>query len=161
MTKAQADALSLITPSGGRAGEPLYFPSRVRLKSGTNIECVYLSEAITWFRWWGVWPEDDRGKSVVSLAEIDALSESPHRLPASFANQLYEAGETGMGYTVFTVKFHDGTSCAFGNGNAIDFIHYPAGKSARDVAAVTPHVPAGGRNMNPVPDYSWCLYSVE
>jgi hypothetical protein len=79
-------------------------------------------------------------------------------LPARFANKLYNAGESGMGYTIFTVVFSDGTKQAYSAGNAVDFIRYPEGKGPADVADVLPHE---GRNeiQIRVPEYYWCLYS--
>jgi len=88
---------------------------------------------------------------------VASLSESPFRLPAPFANELYEAGESGMGYTIFTVEFRGGIERSYVGGNAIDFIVYPEGMSATDVVAVVPHK---GRNSHPrsAPDYYWCLF---
>ena len=63
----------------------------------------------------------------------EALAESPRRLPAQFANKLYKSGESGMGYTIFTVIFADGSRQAYGTGNAVDFISYPEGKGQMDV----------------------------
>jgi hypothetical protein len=87
-----------------------------------------------------------------------------HVCPPGFANELYLAGESGMGYCVFTVVF----STRFGllhrkrqaylTGGAVDFIDYPHGLAGKDVHEVLPHV---GRNAHPrnTPTYSWCIYS--
>ncbi len=65
--------------------------------------------------------------------------DSPARLPARFANKLYRHGESGLGYTIFTVVFADGEKQACVTGNALDFIRYPHGKGPIDVVAVIPH----------------------
>jgi len=124
---------------------------------------VYLVSQNLWIKLWGVYPSQDRGKSEVQLSDVTSIMDSPTRLPARFATELYAAGESGMGYTVFTVVFgHSGPQInsrqAYVTGNAVDFIDYPEGKGPNDVVSVLPHV---GRDSNYSngPKYSWCLYS--
>lgn len=73
------------------------------------------------------------------------------------ASELYRAGESGMGYTVFKLHFSDGTTESYATGNAVDFVSYPSGKSGDHITRVESHV---GRNESPrrAPDYSWILY---
>ena len=148
--------LSAITPS--RDGDLTYWPCAPRMKDGTVLVCVYVVPEGPYIKHWGVYPEQDRGKSHISVADVDALAESPRRLPARFADKLYESGESGMGYTIFTVVFADGSRQAYGTGNAVDFVRYPDGKGQSDVVDVLPHE---GRNAEPVscPEYYWCLFS--
>ena len=89
---------------------------------------------------------------------MNALAESPRRLPARFANKLYASGESGMGYKIFTVVFADGYHQSYSSGNAVDFIRYPEGLGPTDLVEVLPHE---GRNADPVrcPEYYWCLFS--
>jgi hypothetical protein len=150
------DDLSAITPS--RDGDLTYWPCAARMKDETVLICVYLVPEGPYIKHWGVYPQQDRGKSYISLLDVDALAESPRRLPAQFANKLYMSGESGMGYTIFTVIFADGSRQAYGTGNAVDFIRYPEGKGLSDVVDVLPHE---GRNAEPVssPEYYWCLFS--
>jgi hypothetical protein len=153
--------LAMIPHSGGVFGEPVYFPCAARLKDGTLAECVYFSAAKPWFEHWGVWPADDEGKRSVSILDVVSIEESPHRLPAKFANTLYEAGESGMGYTLFVVEFADGSSLPYGAGNAVDFITYPPGMTARDVVRVVPHAGRTAANRGVCPEYAWCLFDGE
>lgn len=131
------------------------------MKDGTERDWVYVAEAYPWFKTWGVWPDDDSGKQSVSLEDVASLRESPTRLPPDVADQIYEAGESGMGYCLFTLRFRDGSEHAFGTGNAVDFPVFPNGHSPDDIVSVAPH---GGRNatsrfeMRP---YLWCHYSSE
>ena len=149
------DDLGAITPS--KAGDLTYWPCAARMKDGTVLVCVYVVSEGPYIRHWGVYPQQDRGKSYISLSDVDALAESPTCLPAEFANKLYESGESGMGYTIFTVVFADGSRQAYGTGNAVDFIRYPEGKGQSDVVDVLPHVE---KNAEPVscPEYYWCLF---
>lgn len=148
--------LSAITPSVDR--DLTYWPCAARMKDGTVLVCVYVVSEVPYLKHWGVYPQHDRGKSHISLSDVDALTESSSRLPARFANKLYKSGESGMGYTIFTVVFADGSRQAYGTGNAVDFIRYPEGKGQVDVVDVLPHE---GRRSEPVtcPDYYWCLFS--
>ena len=136
----------------------LYFPCRATLVDGSEIDYVYLAEASVWYKRWGVWPEEDDGKRSLDLMLVDSLKDSPSRLPAEFAQQLYSAGESGVGYTIFTVEFSDGSKQAYHAGGAIDFVRYPLGQGPETVTTVYPHE---GRTDNPVgvPDYLWCLYN--
>ena len=135
-----------------------YYPCKVELTNGQSIDFVYLCEADTWFRTWGVWPEHDPGKKSIKIEDIATVSESPSRLPVNIARQIYQSGESGMGYTIFTLNFADGLKQAYLTGNAVDFITYPNSHGPNDIVKVEPHV---GRMAPKVtsPDYIWCLFS--
>ena len=92
------------------------------------------------------------------IEDVKSIDDSPHRLPARFATELYATGESVMGKTFFTVVFADGSSESYVTGNAVDFIRYPGGKGPADVVRVIPH--EGSANISqPWPQYCWCLYS--
>jgi hypothetical protein len=145
--------LGVVPPS--RDGDLEYRPCAVTVDDGSEIECVYVVDYEAYLRHWGVRPEDDPGKLWVPLERVRALRESSYRLPAALADELYQAGESGMGYTVFTVEFADGTRQAYVGGNAIDFINPPGGLNAADARRVCPHE---GRQETPrrVLPYHWC-----
>lgn len=135
-----------------------YFPCMITLKNGQQRDYVYIVEQQSYINNWGVYPENDSGKSSILIDDIIDLKESPSRLPPIFANEIYEGGETGMGYTIFTVVFNDGSRKSFLAGNAIDFITYPEGKSQADIKEIC----SGGRdtpNLIYIPDYYWCIYT--
>jgi hypothetical protein len=147
--------LKTMTPS--LDGDLTYWPCAARMKDGTVLGCVYVVPEGPYIKQWGVYPQQDPGKSHISLLDVDALAESPMRLPAQFANKLYRSSESGMGCTIFTVVFADGYQQAYGTGNAVDFIRYPEGKGQSDVVDVLAHE---GRHSKPVscPEYYWCLF---
>ena len=136
-----------------------YWPCKALHASGEWQDCVYLARASEWYPVWGIWPDEDSGKRELRLEEVHDLQESPSRLPARFANELYRQGESGMGYTLFEVEFADGSRIAFDNGNAIDFLAYPPGKSGRDIVAVQAHTGRNSPHPFPSPEYVWCLFS--
>jgi hypothetical protein len=151
--------LEAITPSV--CGELRYYPCLVRLNNGTELDRVYVVPEAPYIKLWGVYPNEDPGKSEVRIEDVASLTESPSRLPAPFANELYKA-ESGMAETVFTVVFSRRLGLlpcrsVFATGDAIDFIQYPRGRGPKDVVAVLPYV--GRRRFRRGPTYSWCLYS--
>jgi hypothetical protein len=136
LSKEFRTKLRRITPA-----QSIYFPVVVTLRTGEQRDAVYLSPAIPWFEQWAVWPDEDAGKRSLSLEDILDFEESPTRLPPEFAEVLYAAGESGMGYQIFQLHFRDGSTASFGTGNAIDF-------AGRD-----------DRLMRGARDHAWCLFN--
>jgi hypothetical protein len=149
--------LNVVTPSID--GDLKYYPCRVRLNDGTEVDRVYLVSEAPYIKHWGLYPGQDQHKAEILASDVASLTESPSRLPPQFANELYKAGESGMGYTLFVVVFSDNTRQTFGTGNAVDFIEYPEGKGPGDVRAVVAHEGRNDRSRKDAPHYSWCIYS--
>ncbi len=76
--------LAAVEPSRDRRVE--YRPCVVTLNDGSRQDGVYLCEAGTWFDYWGVDLEDDRGKRLVPIQQVEAIEAS-----ASYSQCLYEA----------------------------------------------------------------------
>jgi hypothetical protein len=140
-------------------GSLAYRPCDVLLKDGRRVDRVYVVPEEPYSLLWGVWPEDDKGKNAIPIDDVASLQDSVHRLPAPLANKLYAAGESGMGYVLFTVMFDDSARLAIVAGNAVDFIEYPAGKGPQNVVDVLPHVGRDSPDLHRAPAYQWCLYS--
>jgi hypothetical protein len=138
-----------------------YRPCQVLLKNGKWVDRVYVVPEDPYILSWGVWPEEDHAKKHIRIEDVTAIEESRFRLPARFASKLYEAGESGMGYHIYTVVFDDGLRMAFLSGNAIDFIEYPEGKGPANVVDVLPHIGRDDLGRRESPNYTWCLYSEE
>lgn len=151
-----ADQLSRVPKSSDGYCE--YAPCRVTLRSGDVLDRVYIVERAAFRRVWG---ETD---ATVRVDNIEQIEDSPFRLPARCANDLYRAGESGMGYTQFTARLRDGSTLPFVVGNAVDFPNWPPDTGPADVVDVQPH--AGReifRDRAPSPHersapYAWCLY---
>ena len=107
---------------------------------------------------WGVYPDQDGGKLEARVEDVTSIRQSPSRLPPQFANKLYKAGESGMGYCVFTLLFSDQSRQAYLTGNAVDFLEYPEDKTPSDVVAVLPHVGLDEEHLQSWL-YYWCLHS--
>ena len=153
------EQVQAVPPSG--AGDLLYRPCQVTLIDGRVLDRVYVQEAYTWKQRWGVWPEDDRGKDAISIEEVSSISESPSRLPATLATRLLEAGESGMGYTKFTLVLRDGRRINAITGDAVDFVALAPGVSVAEIVEVVPHVHDGEPAPSSLePPYWWCLYTL-
>jgi hypothetical protein len=136
-----------------------YPPCDVRLKDGRRVPHVYVVPEERYIQVWGVWPEDDPGKRSVSIEDVGEITESADRLPPNLAAKLYAAGESGMGYCIFTVVFDDESRLPFVSGNALDFIEYPPGKGPANVVDVVPHEGRNEPSPRKAPEYYWCLYA--
>jgi hypothetical protein len=147
--------LQAIRPS--RDGDMAYFPCQVRLTDGRVLERVYVQPLEPYRTHWGVLPADDPDKHHVPIEDIADLEESPLRLPPQFADELYRAGESGMGYTIFQLDFRNGASIPVVTGNAVDFVPLPPGTTVADIVRVRPHE---GRNDGPCsgPTYYWSIF---
>ena len=156
-----------IEPS--RDCELLYYPCQVLLENNEQLDTVYVVEEKAYFKVWGVYPEDDPGKKSISIERVEDIKESPYRLPAKLANKMYKAGESGMGYCVFTLVMRNGDRLPFVTGDAVDFPNLPPNYSYKDIVDLLPHV---GRdklqdkehNWIRLPyttsaEYFWCLFS--
>ena len=150
------EQLLKITPSKDFWME--YRPCQVILNNGQTLDNVYISDVESYLKVWGVIPEGDSAKRYISIDDIEKVRESPNRLAAHLATKLYKAGESGMGYTIFTILFKDGRRFATYTGNAVDFFDLSMGFDKEDIVDVLPHK---GRQNNPQagPGYYWCLYT--
>jgi hypothetical protein len=153
-----ADQLARVPAS--RDGLLHYAPCLVRLRSGEVLPRVYVVEEQAFLRMWG----NDPKRRMLDLRDIATIQDSPVRLPARFANEIYDAHESGMGYFIFTLVLNDGRRLPFLTGNAVDFPNWPAGVGPGDVVSVEPHVgrdelSSTGSATRPA-DYLWCLHGV-
>jgi hypothetical protein len=133
-----------------------YRPCKVRLKDGQVIDRVFVVERDSYLMTWGVMPKDDPGKKSISIEDVEEISESPFRMPADNASVLYDYGESGMGYVLFTIKFNNGQILNCVTGNAVDFPPIPDGLTTKNIIEVIP----GGQRKNTVQglDYFWCIF---
>ncbi len=126
-------------------------PCSLMLKDGRRIDRVICIEEAKAFH------EDDW----IHPAEIQSLAESPYRLPARLAEKLYDFGESGPGFYLFTIELTNGDSFVCTTGPIADFPPLPRGVTCSDIADVRPHTgdprnirTAGRRSA----DFSFCYY---
>ncbi len=155
LTSDQKAQLAQVVPSHSPYGLE-YRPCRVRLRDGTSLDRVYIVEADSYKTVWGVWPANDPGKRSISIEDVELIEESPYRLPASLADELYRGDETGPGYFEYTVVLADGTMIPTLTGGAVDFPRLPDGVTADEIVDVI----RGKGNLDETPpEYLWCLYA--
>ena len=82
-----------------------YFPCMVLFANGEQHDCVYVADAKSYIRAWGVWPDDDPGKREIAIQDMAQIQPSPNRLPARFAREMYAVGESGLGYCISRFAF--------------------------------------------------------
>lgn len=104
-------------------------PCALTLRDGTCADRVLCVEE----------PHGLYNKSWIPLDNIVEVADSPFRLPAALANVLYEAGESGMGYVIYTIVLRDGSSIAVGSGYIVDFPDLPDGVTSEDIVDVLPN----------------------
>lgn len=136
-----------------------YRPCRVTLIDGRQLDCVYVVPEESYRKSWGTWPEDDSGKKSILIQDLSSIETSASRLPAEIANKIYDAGESGMGYCVFTLVFGDHTRQAYVTGNAVDFVPMPDEKTIAEIIDVIPHEGRQSENLLHGLNYYWCLFS--
>jgi hypothetical protein len=142
-----------------RAVEPskaygqLTYPCAVVLKDGRKLARVACIEEAH-----GLY-----GKDWIPLEDIQDVEESVFRLPAALASQIYAAGESGMGYSLFTVQLASGDDFVCVTGSAlVDFPELPAGIQSKDIVEVLPdcgreRTLAGGHYFGSA-RASWCYF---
>lgn len=160
------EKLFQVQPS--RDGILEYRPCQITLRDGGKLDRVYLVEEEPYIKVWGGYPQNDPGKLSILLEQVIDLCESPYRLPAKLANKMYQVGESGMGYCVFTLIMKNGKKFPFVTGNAVDFPELPPEYSYSDILDLLPHV---GREQlcdtqkhwinapyTASAKYCWCLF---
>ena len=152
------EALQGIEPT--HDGDLTYFPCSTTLTSGDVLDTVYFMPERPVMKMWEVYLQTDGAKRLIRMESVTKVRDSPTRLPARFANELYQRGESGMGYTIFTVVFSDGERQACVTSSGVDFIQYPPGKGPRDVTAVLPHEGRRDDSLVEAPASYWCIYAV-
>ena len=128
-----------------------YYPCRAQLHDGTHVDRVSVVDQAQFERLWGVGPE----RPTLAPSKLVSLQEAPMRLPKRFADQLYRAGESGMGYCIFTVRFQNGVSQAYSTGNVVDFPDFPPDLYPHDVIEVLPHQGRGEATRGAAA-HVWC-----
>ena len=116
-----------------------YYPCAVALADGRTVERVYVVEALQYIRHWGIFLNEGPADREIAIEDVRRIGESPHRLPAALATKLYRAGESGMGYMIFTIVFEDGSCLPCLTGDAVDFLDLPAAFASKAMIDVLPH----------------------
>lgn len=152
------DQLHRIEPSEFRQGINVY-PCAVTLRNGDYKSRVYLYEPSALRAFTGFdRPENLAHVDRYLLAdEIESIRESPERLPARFANEIYKAGESGYGYFAFRLMFRFLGHKDYVGGGLIDFLFYPRLRRASHVVGVQVHSPK--RRITPFPQSFWGVFS--
>ena len=134
-----------------------YRPCQVTLNNGDILYNVYVVEEQNYLKTWGVFPDADSGKKYVLIEDVTEIKESPNRLQPNFANKIYKAGESGMGYCFFQIVFDNGQRLDVCSGNAVDFVPLSKGLTTKNIKDVLPHE-GNRKKFIKSPQYYWCLF---
>jgi len=149
--------LEAIEPSEFEPGTRIY-PCSALLNDGTVLECVYFVSADTAKRLFGpAGIEAVSERLRIPVEQVANVGVSPARLPARFANQIYQAGETHYGCYMFTLVFSRWRREKYSQGGFIDFLSFPRGRRPCDVKEVL--LRTGPIRASRVMEYRWCVYS--
>ena len=115
-------------------------PCRVILKDGSALDRVYVVDSETYRKLSGSGPgECGKRNEFVSITQIARIEDSPQRVPSGLATKMYRAGESGMGYYVFTLVLRDGRRLPYVTSGLADFVNFPLGVSSSMVKDLLPH----------------------
>lgn len=156
LTESQENQLLQISPSFIDGIE--HYPCAVTLASGEFLDFVYIVESKGFLYCWSVLPEEDPGKKSIYLNDVKEIHPSPNRIPALLAADLYEAGETGMGFIVFEMEFSDGEKLSAISGNAVDFVNLPDSRSVSDIVKVRKIEDRDYKSFLQPPEIHFCLF---
>jgi hypothetical protein len=80
------------------------------------------------------------GGNWINPQDVSAVLACPSQMPARFARQIHDAGESGMGYHIYVVHLADGNSFVHVAGNlVIDLVDLPNGYTPQNITQVEVH----------------------
>jgi len=155
ITSEQLKQLVSIAPS--RNYDVNYYPCQVEMKSGLVHENAYIVDYDLFVKTWlgRTPPNEENNPMYISIDAVTSIKNSPNRLPAHLANKLYDAGETGMGYSAFKIMYDNGTSLNVVTGNAVDFVPSAVGLTPNNIIDVLPH--QRSKDFVEGPEFVFCL----
>jgi hypothetical protein len=149
--------LEKVEPSEIEPGIRLY-PCSAQLMDSRELDRVYFISLETSRRLFGhVSPDDVPDLPRISLDQVVSIRESPWRLPARFANEIYRAGESHYGCYIFTLVFPWGYRRAYLVGGFVDFLEFPGRYRPSEIKTVILH--RGASQPSPVPRCKWCIFN--
>ena len=102
-----------------------YRPCLVTLRNCRTVDLVYVQEVGDYSMLLGRVANGRRAQADCRFSRRRGGYRSPSRFPAGIANRIYRAGESGMGYYVFTLVFGDRSEVPCFTGDAVDFVKLP------------------------------------
>ncbi len=164
ITLEQLTQLKAVEPSFDKWTSMKYRPCRITTTDGRIFDRVYVQELSDLEKGWGI-PEVTLRQAPLRIEHIKQIESSPLRLPARLANRLYDAGESGMGYFVFTIQLKDGRRLPYVTGNAVDFPNWPPGVIPEMIDDFAKGYEEKFRHRHPTKfeqsaDIIWCAYRV-
>jgi len=89
------DALQAIEPT--HDSDFTYFPCSVTLTSGDVLDTVYFMPERPTVKLWEAYWQTDGAKRLIRVEDVAEVRDSPTRIPARFANELYQRANPAWG----------------------------------------------------------------
>jgi phage-related protein len=160
MVNTVQDGIMAIEPTEIRP-DVLIYPASATTRDRRILECVCFVERKNFSKvFLYKSPEETPGVQWIAADQIESVLESTARLPARFANQIYQAGEAGMGYYLFTLAFPFFLRRTYVVSGIVDFLYYPLWFKPGDVRAVVGSYGRARRRARPrpMPEVNWCVF---
>jgi len=167
ITRSLADQVAHVAPSYPQPGVE-FRACRVTMSTGEMHERVLVVEAEMYKAHAFMWPDAegpwdrDAHRRLLAIADVAAIAESSHRLPAEMATAVWDNGERFGTYT-FTLVLKDGRHLPYAV-SVPDFPRFPPGICTSDCASViTDKFPEAFKSWRATEyeltaPYVWCLY---
>lgn len=107
-----------------------YFACDLITTKGEKVERVYLYSADSYLKEWGVWPEKNME---IPLSDVLEIVASKNSLPIEIVQKIIAKGETGMGYSSFTLIDQTGLEYPVLSGNLVNYIALPSSVSPNSI----------------------------
>jgi hypothetical protein len=158
LPEALHDQLREIEPTV-RPGGHCYWPVQAVLRDGRTIDCVCLMDAAAYMvSFQRPWPELLRDATAISVLDIEAVRESPVRLPARLADRLRHTDEFRAGASAYSLLLEGGATRSVIVSGLLDFTSLPTGTTTGDIVDVTPLVSG---DLHEAECQTWCLTRIE
>jgi hypothetical protein len=137
----------------------LVYPYSAHMGEAGLLKCVYFADWTAFTRLHGEEEPPDRvyPSRCIAADQVASIGLSPYRLPARFANQIYQRGESGMGWNGFTLVFSWWCRSHYIVGSLVDFLGYPLWYSPEDVKEVLLY-DRKKRGRSSLDSY-WCVFT--
>ena len=102
--------------------------------------------------------EEQTLQAFVKVEDVAAIDQSVEQTPLNVYRKIREAGETGMGYYIFSLRLSDGRSLKCFSGGGFEFLRLPSGVAPHMIQDVTPCVRDASDVECRDAETSMCLY---
>jgi hypothetical protein len=131
-----------------------YYPCGVIIRTGLRNDHVLFVNKDDFLKYAG-WTL--KKEFTITPEEVIDIYESPFRLPVALAQEIYDRGETGMGFYRFWIIMNDDKQYLYVTGDAVDLIDLPDGYTNKDIKDIGASTRSKDGFIYRHKPYHWCL----